>query len=288
MHFSHRIVEAVGGEPSNMSNDELAEVGPDFAREWIEFRDPEEEDGVIRADLTWLLSSWHCIFGQGCPGIEADQADDGCCVHGAFYTDREDEKRVRKVVTKLTPETWQNHRRRFSDTVELDTLADEDGVEQPARKTAVVDGACIFHNRPGFAGGTGCALHAQAMRDGVHPMTYKPEVCWQLPVKRDFSTVERNDETSFQVTWIGEFDRRSWGAGGHDFNWWCTSAALAHTAPEPVYRSYKPELTELLGIEGYAELERICDARYKTGLVAEHPATVAGRKLLPLQVNRPS
>lgn len=266
-----------------MPKDQPAEVGLDFSREWIEIADPEEEDGVIRADLTWLLSSWQCIFGNGCPGIEPDQPDDGCCVHGAFYTDRDDEKRVRKAAASLTPQTWQNHRKRFADTVEHDTLPDDDGVEQPARKTAVVDGACVFHNRPGFAGGTGCALHAQALRDGVHPMEYKPEVCWQLPVKRDFSTVDRNDGSRQHITWIGEFDRRAWGAGGHDFGWWCTSSPTAHTGAEPVYRSYRAELIELLGKEAYAELEAVCDARYETGLVAEHPATVEGRKLLPIR-----
>ncbi|GAA4915674.1 hypothetical protein GCM10023223_39120 [Stackebrandtia albiflava] len=265
----------------------MPETGLDFPREWIEFPDPDEENGVIRADLTWLLSSWTCVFGQGCPGIEPDQPDDGCCVHGAFYTDRDDEKRVRKAAARLTPETWQHHRRRFADTVAADTLPDDDGVERPARKTAVVDGACVFHNRPGFEGGTGCALHAQALRDGVHPLEYKPEVCWQLPIKRDFSTVDRNDETSLHVTWIGEFDRRGWGPGGHDFAWWCTSSPLAHRGAEPVYRSNRAELVALLGEEGYARLAELCDARYAAGQIAPHPATTRARQLKLTPVRHP-
>ncbi|GAB3992979.1 hypothetical protein GCM10029992_03440 [Glycomyces albus] len=157
------------------------------------------------------------------PGIERDQPADGCCLHGAFYTDADDIRRVKRAAAKLTPETWQLHRR-FKDTLVDDTLENDDGEEEPAKKTAVVDGACVFHNRDGFGTGPGCALHQQAMRDGVHPMEYKPEVCWQLPVKRDFTTEHRADGTDVDVTLITEFDRASWGPGGHDFDWWCTGS----------------------------------------------------------------
>jgi hypothetical protein len=262
--------------------DDAGEVGLDFAREWIEFPDPDDADTIVRADLTWLLSNWTCIFGQGCPGIDAEQPDDGCCVHGAFYTDADDEKRVRKAARRLTPEGWQHYRPRFVDTVETDTLADDDGVEQPARKTATASGACIFHNRPGFAGGAGCALHAQALRDGVHPMDYKPEVCWQVPVKRDFSTVERADGTTVEITWIGEFDRRSWGPGGHDFSWWCASSPLAHVGAKPVYRGYEAELTALIGKAAYDKLVEVCAERERTGLTAVHPATRRALTLTPV------
>ena len=70
------------------------EVDLDFPREWIEFTDPADPKHLIRADLTWLLSRWTCIFGTGCHGIIAGRADDGCCSHGAFFTDADDEKRV--------------------------------------------------------------------------------------------------------------------------------------------------------------------------------------------------
>lgn len=263
--------------------DDTAETELDFPREWIEFSDPDDADTLIRADLTWLLSKWTCIFGNGCPGIDAEQPDDGCCVHGAFFTDEDDENRIRKAVRRLTPEGWQNHRGSFADTVVDDTLDDENGVEQPARKTATVDGACIFHNRPGFAGGAGCALHAQALRDGVHPMEYKPEVCWQVPVKRDYSTVDRADGSSAEITWIGEFDRRAWGSGGHDFSWWCASSPLAHVGAQPLYRNYEPELTALIGKAAYDTLVELCEQREKTGLVAMHPATRKALTLTPIQ-----
>lgn len=75
-----------------------------------------------------------------------------------------------------------------------------------------------------------------------------------------------------QVT-IGEYDRRGWGPGGHDLHWWCTSATSAHGAGEPVYVSYKPELTELMGKKGYAKLAELCEERLAATLpMAPHPA----------------
>src|SRR5689334_18168917 len=132
--------------------------------------DPANPGQRFRLDLTWLTSSWTCIFGSGCRGIFADRPDDGCCTLGAHFSDRKDEKRTLKFARRLTKDLWQNHGTK--DLVELD----EDG----ARKTAVVDGACVFLNRPGFAGGAGCALHALALRTGMHPLETKPDVCWQL------------------------------------------------------------------------------------------------------------
>ena len=100
-----------------------------------------------------------------------------------------------------------------------------------SQRTRIVDGACVFLNRPGFPGGTGCALHRMALRTGVHPLTTKPDVCWQLPVRREQEHVERPDGTKVLVTTIGEFDRRGWGPGGHDLHWWCTGSPVAHVAP---------------------------------------------------------
>src|SRR5215475_441619 len=69
------------------------EVALDFPREYVEFIDPANEEHLIRADLTWLLSRWTCIFARGCHGIVGGRADDGCCSHGAFFTDDDDQKR---------------------------------------------------------------------------------------------------------------------------------------------------------------------------------------------------
>lgn len=250
----------------------MKEVLLGFPREWIEFADPGDEDHLIRADLTWLMSRWSCIYGTGCKGIIAGRAVEGCCSHGAFFTDKDDVKRVRAAVKKLSPETWQRHRKGFKNWTEVDELDDK-----PARRTATrEDGPCVFQNDPDFAGGAGCALHGQALRDGVHPLEYKPDVCWQLPIRRGQDWVTRPDETRILVTTIGEFDRRAWGSGGHDLDWWCTSSPDAHVGAEPVYVSYGPELTALLGDKAYAMLAEVCQQRAASrGLIAIHPATTA-------------
>jgi hypothetical protein len=243
----------------------------DFPREWIEFLDPANDEHLVRADLTWLLSRWTCIFGRGCHGIQAGHGDEGCCSHGAFFTDKDDEKRVRKAAKRLTPATWQHYQRHFDNYTEMDELEDK-----PARRTATrPDGPCVFLNDADFPGGGGCALHGQALRDGVHPLVYKPDVCWQLPVRRDQEWHDRPDGSRILVSTLGEFDRRGWGSGGHDLHWWCTSSPEAHVGGDPMYLSYAPELAELIGAQAYARLAELCQARMKAGVIAEHPATTA-------------
>ena len=247
------------------------EVGLDFAREWVEFADPADSDHVVRADLTWLTSAWTCIFGRGCAGVVAGRPDDGCCSHGAFFSDTADEKRVSRAARELSPGEWQFHK---VGTKRGITVRDSVGDDDRRRRTRTVDGACVFLNRPGFAGGEGCALHALALRTGRHPLETKPDVCWQLPVRRTYDWIERPDDTKVLQVSIGEYDRRGWGPGGHDLHWWCTSATSAHGSGEPVYVTYRPELTELMGKAAYEVLVELCEARLSSQLplVAPHPA----------------
>jgi hypothetical protein len=254
----------------------VAEVEPDFAREWFEFADPADAEHWIRADATWLCSRWTCIFGRGCHGVIEGRADDGCCSHGAFFSDKADEKRTRKFAAELTPEYWQYAALATGKHGRL-TITEKDSVgdEENRTRTRTVDGACIFLNRPGFAGGEGCSLHALALRTGRHPLETKPEVCWQLPVRRSQDWVERADGTKVLVSTVTEFDRRGWGEGGADLHWWCTTSPEAHVGTEAMYLSYGPELTELIGKAAYDELSRLCAERLKLGLVAVHPATAA-------------
>jgi hypothetical protein len=267
----------------------VPETTLDTARTWIEFPDPEGSvataggDGsgaaeqVFRCDLTWLTSSWTCVFGRGCRGIYADRPDDGCCTLGAHFSDGDDEARVAGAVTRLTPAMWQHHAEGHDDWIETD----EDG----ARKTRVTGGACIFHNRPGFApggfaDGAGCALHVLALAEGREPLETKPDVCWQLPVRRSYATVERPDQTSYLQVTIGEYDRRGWGAGGHDLDWYCTGNPAAHVGREPVFRRLRAELVELIGTAAYDVLAAHCEhllAARRTVPLAVHPATTKAR-----------
>jgi hypothetical protein len=252
------------------------EVPLDFAREWVEFPDPADPRHVVRADLTWLSSAWTCIFGRGCAGVVEGRPDDGCCSHGAFFTDEDDLARVTAAVADLPDEDWQLAPVGRGAWTEED-WADEgqapgDGGVRSLR-TRLVDGACVFLNRPGFPGGTGCALHRMALREDLHPLLTKPDVCWQLPVRREQEEVERADGTRVLVSSIGEFDRRGWGPGGHDLHWWCTGSPAAHVSAEPLVVTYAGELTALLGTAAYEELRRLTEERLDRGLVAPHPAS---------------
>jgi hypothetical protein len=246
------------------------EVDPDFPRDWLEFTDPGDPEHVVRADLTWLLSRWTCVYGAGCHGVVEGRADDGCCSHGAFWSDDEDEQRVTRVAAELKKKHWQH-----ADAGRRRGISEEDELEgEPARRTRTVDGACVFLNRPGFSGGEGCALHALALRTGRHPLETKPDVCWQLPVRRTQERVTRPDEVEVLVDVLGEFDRRGWGPGGADLHWWCTGSPDAHVGSEPLYLSYGPELTALIGESAYDELVRLCALRTAGGL-PPHPAGAA-------------
>lgn len=261
----------------------MPETPLDAPRSWAEFTDPADPDQRYRADLSWLTSSWTCIFGAGCHGIYADRPDDGCCTLGAHFTDEEDIERVRAVVAQLGEDEWQHHpgrgRKGDKDPAKLSRWTElEDGV----RKTKVVDGACIFLNRPGHPAGAGCALHLHALREGLPPHTVKPDVCWQLPIRRAYRTVTRPDETTYLEITIGEFDRRGWGPGGHDLDWFCSADPQAHVGREPLYRSARAELVELMGEAAYAELEVRCQTHLT---MVRSLRSARGRALLPLLVH---
>ena len=250
----------------------MPEVPLDFPRAWVEFINPADESEVLKCDLTWLTSSFTCIFGSGCAGIYADSPDVGCCTLGAHFADKADEKRVAAYVDQLTPAHWQSHPGRpvkRKDWVEKD--------EDSERKTRMheVDGqrSCVFSNRPGFAGGAGCALHGLALKLGLNPLETKPDVCWQLPIRRTFREVERMDGTSYVEVTITEYDRRGWGPGGHDLDWYCSGNTEAHVGVEPVYVTNAAELVALMGQEAYDELVGHCEAHLRSrSALALHPA----------------
>ena len=114
----------------------------------------------------------------------------------------------------------------------------------------------------------------------------KPDVCWQLPIRRSFEKREVG-EREYSVTVIGEYERLAWGDGGEDFDWYCSSDSDAHVGTQPVYLSNAAELKALMGLDNYQILKEICDQRMdgiklseKKRLplfVIQHPATVAAK-----------
>ena len=231
----------------------MPEVPLDFPRQWVEFTDPADSEQIIKADLTWLTSRWTCIFGNGCKGIYADRPHSGCCALGAHFSGKKDRKRVAKWVERLDESTWQ----KIKIGKKRGWHVEEDGDE----KTRVVGDACIFHNDRDFPGGYGCALHHLAAKEGVSFVETKPDVCWQLPLRRTYERRKNEHDDQVLVVVIGEYDRRGWGPGGHDLDWYCSGNTEAHVGSEPVYRSNRAELVALIGQQAYDELARLCQAR---------------------------
>jgi len=254
----------------------VPEVPLDFPRAWVEFDDPGDKTQRFKCDLTWLASRWSCIFGSGCQGIYADRPHDGCCTLGAHFSDKADEKRTKQFVKLLGPQDWQFYDVGSGKNAWVET--DEEG----DRKTAVHEGGCIFLNRPGFEGGEGCALHGYALRHGHHFVETKPNVCWQLPIRRTFREIDRGDKTSYTEVTITEYDRRGWGEGGHDLDWYCSGNTEAHGAKEPVYLSSARELIELMGQAGYDILRAHCEEFEQARQpLLRHPADPSDRVKKP-------
>lgn len=236
---------------------------PEDLHEWISFEDPEEARTWV-FDLTFLVSPWTCIYGRGCLGVltgPAPELEQGCCSYGAHFIDEDDEAAVLACAERLTPEQWQHHDLGRRDGV---TVRDEEGTIT----TRLVDGACVFLNRPGFEGGLGCALHNAALAAGERPLDWKPAVCWQLPLRLE----ERTDEHGHITSTLREWKRRDWGDGGFEFHWWCTDDPLAFVAHEPVYVTMRDEIVEMVGQTAYDLFVAHVEAREPIPQYLPHPA----------------
>lgn len=211
------------------------------AHAYEEFVDPV--DGTVwRIDLAFLSSHWTCIWNRGCKGIEDEPAPErqlGCCSVGAELLDDDEAMRVAALGASIDPACFQ-----FAAT------AAGAGIFADAahRFTRVVDGACIFLNRPGFGGGAGCALHIAALADDDDPCDWKPSVCWQLPLK----VVRAGDRAATLRRW----QRADWGSGGAAMAWCCTEEPDARIGDVAVAEAMAEELTALVGPEVAVAIRR--------------------------------
>ncbi len=212
-----------------------------------------EQDSVVEIvdgptvwhfDRAFLASNWSCIWGRGCLGIGAEAAPEaghGCCSLGADL-DEDEAPNLSALAATLQPERFEHHAEAASGI-----FADE-----RRRATRVVDGACVFLNRPGFAGGAGCALHLAALDADESPIDWKPSVCWQLPVRVEFAPGPGDTEVASVRAW----SRADWGSAGETMAWCCTDGDLAYVGDRPVVESLAEELTAIAGREVYVELRR--------------------------------
>ena len=209
---------------------------PVDSHEWVSFEDEDEERTWV-FDVSFLTSNWKCIFGEGCQGVLTGPAPElvqGCCSYGAHLIDKKDARRVEKIAKTLTADEWENHgtKKTVIHTNKHGELV-----------TRLQGDACIFLNSPKFGAGPGCALHSAALTRGVNPLKYKPEVCWQLPLRRE----DQVEDDGHVISTIRQWDRRHWGKGGEEFHWWCTQDPEAFVGTKPVYEEMEAELTEMVG-----------------------------------------
>lgn len=228
----------------------------------MSFEDPTE-DRTWLFDVTFLLSRWTCIFGSGCKGVlteEAPELAQGCCSYGAHFTDEDDRARTEDAIALLGADEWQFRSvgRKKGTILQLDPGG--------AWTTRLHQGACIMLNRPGFEAGPGCALHQAAVRRGLRHMDMKPEVCWQLPLRR----VDATDEIGHVTSTVREWKRRDWDEGGQEFAWWCTESGDAFVGTSTVLSSMRDELVAMTSEAVYVLLLEALAERPAPAL--PHPA----------------
>ena len=106
-----------------------------------------------------------------------------------------------------------------------------------------------------------------AMDNNESYIPLKPEVCWQLPLRREDVTLA----SGHIVTRIAQWDRKDWGAGGDEFHWWCTEDASAFVGATRVVDSMSEELIAIMGDAAYATLVRILAERSTRSKPLPHP-----------------
>jgi hypothetical protein len=206
----------------------------------------EDGDTVWRFDEAFLTSTWTCIWGRGCLGIHDEPAEhlgQGCCSVGADLDGVEEARLISALAATLEPERFQHHAAATTGGIFRDEARDA---------TRVVDGACIFLNRPGFEGGAGCAPHLAAVDAGESPLDWKPSVCWQLPIRVDWEPAGDGRE----IATVRRWSRADWGAEGATMAWCCTEGERAYVGDRPVVDSLAEELEAIVGRAVNVELRR--------------------------------
>jgi len=213
-------------------------------------------------DITFLLSNWNCIFGSGCQGVLTGPAPElvqGCCSYGAHFTGEDDRQRVEVAAKRLTDDQWQFRDKGKKGTTKVN--------KEGEIVTKMVDDACIFLNRPDFHRGAGCALHVLSLDTGESFIPLKPEVCWQVPLRKEEVELVNGDI----VTRIGQWDRKDWGEGGAEFHWWCTQDEGAFQGNTRVVDTMRDELIAMMNEWAYAHVLAYCDSRRRPAGALPHP-----------------
>lgn len=171
----------------------------------------------------------------------------GCCSVGAALIDEQEAMLIAAMAATIAPEDFQ-----FFEHARTNGVF----AAGSRRHTAVVQGGCIFLNRPGFSEEPGCVLHQEALRFGDDPIDYKPSICWQLPL-----LIDAKDNT------LRAYSRSDWGEEGQAMAWCCTakdetSLANAFSGSSTVAESMFSELVGLVGDEVAVQIRTAAQTRH--------------------------
>ncbi len=211
-----------------------------------DFEEIIDGDTVWRFERAFLQSNWTCIWGRGCQGIldqPAEHLNQGCCSVGAEIDGDDEARLVDASTAALRPDRFQY----FAEAHDGGVFSNDEHTN-----TRVIDDACIFLNRPGFAGGEGCALHIAALEADESPIDWKPSVCWQLPIRVDWAM--RDDGT--ELAEVRGWRRADWGDEGDTMAWCCTESPEAFVGIEMVIDSLAEEIEAIAGVAVAVELRR--------------------------------
>lgn len=215
---------------------------------------------IVDGHTTWrferdfLTSNWTCIWGRGCQGILPERAEhlgQGCCSVGAGLDEGDESRAIGALAAMIPDELFEQH-----------DAAAAGGVYRDADRThtRVVDGACIFFNRPDFSGGAGCALHLAALAEGEPVTDWKPSVCWQLPIRVEWAPDAESSGSGgaaavgAEIATVRRWSRSDWGDEGETMAWCCTEEPDAHVGDLPVVASLADELETITGRGVYVRL----------------------------------
>jgi hypothetical protein len=177
-------------------------------REYVSFYDPTT-NARFAFDVTFLLSTYNCTWGNGCTGMTS-VAEHGCCIKGVTLDGDAEVNRVTQWVEELTPDLWSNYSKYHADG---DWIEETDDPEGASHNTTVLNGVCVFHNPEDSDQPTGCALHHLATRNNLDPDHVRPDACSIYPIQASWSD---------ELTTIEPITRQSGSCMADEGNnWWC-------------------------------------------------------------------
>ena len=132
-------------------------------------------------------------------------------------------------------------------------------------RTRLVDDACIFLNRPGFAAGPGCALHLLAMSTGHAPQRREARGVLAAAAAQHRGRTTRTTTTASSTTGSPSSAATAGVKAARSSRGGAPRRPRRSSAREPVYQTMEPELRKMCGDELYEMIAEYLDERLASG-----------------------